>query len=231
MRCTLLLALAASASARLLAQLPAARPSELVAAKPSEPDWKSKMLFREQLIAGSAARGCAQTCLHPIDVLRTRLQAKGVKVKFTLNTFAKGVAPQFFLAFPAGAMQFAAYEYAKAQLAAMQVVGATAEVTCGAIGALAASLVRVPQEVIKQRCQADIYPNAVKGVQMLLKSEGPRGFYKGYVATISRDVPWNALSFMFFAQAKTLFKAVTGETPTAGQVRFLNMCTLFAYEL
>jgi len=175
------------------------------------------MLFREQLIAGSAARGCAQTCLHPIDVLRTRLQAKGVAMDWSVKTFVKGVAPQFVLAFPAGAMQFAAYEWAKARFAELQVVGAPAEVSCGAIGALAASIVRVPQEVIKQRCQADIYPNAAKGVQMLLAAEGPKGFYKGYFATISRDVPWNALSFMFFAQAKTIYKKVTGETPTAGQ--------------
>lgn len=205
------------ADAKLAAQLKPRR-NDVIAAQPAQQDeWKSQMLFREQLIAGSAARGCAQTCLHPIDVLRTRLQAKGVKVTFTVNTFVKGVAPQFFLAFPAGALQFAAYEWAKARFAELSVVGAPAEVSCGALGALAASVIRVPQEVIKQRCQADIYPNAAKGIQILLSTEGPAGFYKGYFATISRDVPWNALSFMFFAQAKTLYKKVTGEAPNGQQ--------------
>ena len=216
----LLLACLALGEARIAAQLqPSRRQSDVVAAKPSKASWKSQMLFKEQLIAGSAARGVAQTCLHPIDVVRTRLQAKGVKPNFSPGTFAKGVAPQFFLAFPAGAMQFAAYEWAKARFEELKVKGAAAEVSCGAIGALAASIIRVPQEVIKQRCQADIYPNAAKGVQMLLAAEGPKGFYKGYTATISRDVPWNALSFMFFAQAKSFFKSVTGEAPTAGEVR------------
>merc|ERR1719465_42441 len=42
-------------------------------------DWKSQMLFRERMIAGAGARGVAQTLLHPIDVARTRLQAKGVQ--------------------------------------------------------------------------------------------------------------------------------------------------------
>merc|ERR1711934_1009551 len=51
------------------------------------------------------------------------------------------------------------------------------------------------------------------GASMLLRADGPLGFYKGYLATISRDVPWNALSFMFFAQAKTLFAAVKGRDP------------------
>ena len=58
----------------------------------------------------------------------------------------------------------------------------------------------------------------VAGVRTLMRTEGPRGLYRGYFATISRDVPWNALSFMFFAQTKSLFKSVTGEAPTAGQV-------------
>lgn len=193
--------------------------ADLISDTSSDSNWKSQLLFREQLIAGSAARGCAQTCLHPIDVLRTRLQAKGVQVKFTVNTFVKGIAPQFLLAFPAGALQFAAYEWAKDRFAKAKIDGARAEISCGAIGALAASVIRVPQEVIKQRCQADIYPNAFKGVQMLLAKEGPAGFYTGYFATISRDVPWNALSFMFFAQGKALFEKITGQKPNAGQVR------------
>lgn len=179
--------------------------------------WKSQMLFRERLIAGACARGVAQTCLHPIDVARTRLQAKGVSMTYSPKVFVKGIGPQFALAFPAGALQFAAYEYCKAQLGRLSVSGPALEVTCGAAGALAASIVRVPQEVLKQRVQADIYPNALKGAQMLLKADGPRGFYQGYVATISRDVPWNALSFMFFAQAKQLFTKVTGETPSTQQ--------------
>ena len=123
------------------------------------------------------------------------------------------MAPQFFLAFPAGATQFAAFEFAKDKFAQAGLKGSIAELTCGAIGALAASVVRVPQEVIKQRVQADIYPNALAGTIKLMSSEGIPGFYKGYFATISRDVPWNALSFMFFAQAKKVYKHFTGNAP------------------
>jgi solute carrier family 25 S-adenosylmethionine transporter 26 len=174
------------------------------------------MLFRERMLAGSAARGVAQTFLHPIDVARTRLQAKGVAMKWSADTVLKGVGPQFFLAFPAGALQFAAYEWAKDQLARVGSAGAAAEVLCGAIGALGASVIRVPQEVLKQRVQADIYPNALAGLRTVLATDGPAGLYKGYFATISRDVPWNALSFMFFAQAKAFYLKWTGEKPDTG---------------
>eukprot|EP00310_Coccolithus_braarudii_P022029 CAMPEP_0183352382 /NCGR_PEP_ID=MMETSP0164_2-20130417/29403_1 /TAXON_ID=221442 /ORGANISM="Coccolithus pelagicus ssp braarudi, Strain PLY182g" /LENGTH=301 /DNA_ID=CAMNT_0025524797 /DNA_START=22 /DNA_END=927 /DNA_ORIENTATION=+ len=177
-------------------------------------DWKKRMTFRERMIAGAAARGVAQTTLHPIDVVRTRLQAKGVKMVLKPSVFVKGIAPQFFLAFPAGGLQFAAYEFCKARAAAADLTGGAAEVLCGAAGALAASVIRVPQEVLKQRVQADIYPNALVGFTKLISTEGPAGFYKGYTATISRDVPWNALSFLFFAQSKTLFTKTTGEAPS-----------------
>ena len=176
--------------------------------------WKSQMTFTDRMAAGSAARGCAQTCLHPIDVMRTRLQAKGITSALTPQTFLKGLTPQFTLAIPAGALQFACYEWAKEQFAKAGQVGALAEVSCGAIGALGASVVRVPQEVLKQRIQADIYPNVITGFTTLMKTEGPKGLYRGYFATISRDVPWNALSFMFFGQVKGMFKSITGRTPS-----------------
>ena len=168
--------------------------------------WQEQMLFRERMIAGSAARGVAQTVLHPIDVARTRLQAKGVAMSWTARTFIKGISPQFVLALPADAIQFAAYEASKD-------LKCVPEIVCGAIGALAASVIRVPQEVLKQRVQADIYPNALQGARTLLSTEGPKGLYKGYLATISRDVPWNALTFAFMAQAKKLFTKFNGRSP------------------
>lgn len=189
----------------------------LAATTETKKTWQNQMLFHERMLAGAGARGTAQTFLHPIDVARTRLQAKGVTMVFTPQTFVKGIGPQCILAFPAGALQFAAYEFTKAKFALMGLPGAGQELLSAMCGALAASVVRVPQEVLKQRVQADIYPNALVGLRTLLADWGPMGLYKGYTATILRDVPWNALSFMFFAQEKQLFTKMTGEKPTTEQ--------------
>lgn len=215
MRCLLVALFVVAAHARLSSPFVAQerrRATDLTAAKVKS--WKDEMLFHERLIAGASARGVAQTCLHPIDVARTRLQAKGVKMAFTPQTFIKGILPQFVLAFPAGALQFAFYEFGKDAFGKAGMSGALPEVMCGAFGALGASVIRVPQEVLKQRVQADIYPNAISGFKTLITTDGPKGFYKGYFATISRDVPWNALSFMFFAQAKQAFKSLNGRAPS-----------------
>eukprot|EP00189_Rhodosorus_marinus_P007702 CAMPEP_0184752368 /NCGR_PEP_ID=MMETSP0315-20130426/43543_1 /TAXON_ID=101924 /ORGANISM="Rhodosorus marinus, Strain UTEX LB 2760" /LENGTH=408 /DNA_ID=CAMNT_0027231695 /DNA_START=24 /DNA_END=1250 /DNA_ORIENTATION=+ len=172
--------------------------------------------FTQKMIAGASARGIAQTVLHPIDVMRTRLQAKGITSTLTLETFLKGVVPQIVLALPAGAVQFVAFEYCKEKLRGLmpgEHLQAARDLIGGAGGALAASVVRVPQEVLKQRIQADIYPNIMTALPTLFRQDGPMGLYTGYTATISRDVPWNALSFLFHAQTKRLFARFQGRTP------------------
>ena len=130
----------------LLLAAGAARRSAVLTAAKAQPT--TQLLFHERLIAGAGARGIAQTCLHPIDVVRTRVQAKGVSLNLSPQTFLKGVAPQFFLAFPAGALQFAAYEFSKAKCAALDIVGAPAEVRAAARprrGARRASRARPPR--------------------------------------------------------------------------------------
>jgi solute carrier family 25 (mitochondrial S-adenosylmethionine transporter), member 26 len=174
------------------------------------------LTFGEQMLAGAIARGAAQTLLHPVDVVRTRLQAKNVVTKWSAGVFAKGVLPQMLLASPAGALQFAAFELAKDKLAEINSDDSTRELRmllAGASGALAAAFFRVPQEVLKQRIQADIYPNLAVALRETLGSGGPAALYKGWLATISRDVPWNALSFMFHGRAKRLFASVKGRQP------------------
>lgn len=167
-------------------------------------------------MAGAIARGFAQTLLHPVDVIRTRIQARDVVMSWKPAVFMKGVVPQISLAIPAGAIQFLAFEAAKDKLKEWfpdEKISQTRLLVAGAIGALAAATCRVPQEVLKQRIQADIYPNIVVAVKETLIKQGPGSLYKGSMATISRDVPWNALSFMFHGQGKKIFESIKGRKP------------------
>lgn len=183
-----------------------------------------ELSFQEKLLSGAIARGVAQTFLHPVDVVRTRLQAKGVKRSWSPIVFTKGVIPQVVLAIPAGAIQFLSYEFCKERLQVLLPsvrFQALRDLLAGAGGALAASVIRVPQEVLKQRIQADIYPNIAVALPTVLREEGIRGLYKGYLATISRDVPWNALSFLFHAQLKRVFNRFKSRAPTNRENLFL----------
>lgn len=172
--------------------------------------------FREKMFAGAIARGVAQSVLHPVDVVRTRLQARNVVKSWKLGVFIKGVIPQIALAIPAGAVQFVAFEAAKDKLSKLITDDRFSQARtlfAGAFGAFAAASFRIPQEVLKQRIQADIYPNVLVALKETVGKQGLGSLYKGSLATISRDVPWNALSFMFHAQAKSIFRSVKGRAP------------------
>lgn len=174
------------------------------------------LTFQEKMFAGAIARGLAQTVLHPVDVVRTRLQARDIAASWKPSVFVKGVIPQISLAIPAGAIQFLAFEAAKEKLAELfpsEKMSTARTLMSGALGSLAAASCRVPQEVLKQRIQADIYPNILVALRETLFTQGPTSLYKGAIATISRDVPWNALSFMFHAQGKKIFKSIRGRAP------------------
>mmetsp|Transcript_17048 Transcript_17048/g.35443 ORF Transcript_17048/g.35443 Transcript_17048/m.35443 type:complete len:325 (-) Transcript_17048:193-1167(-) len=180
----------------------------------------ARLTFPEKLFAGAVARGVAQTFLHPIDVVRTRLQAKDVQRNWKPAVFFKGVIPQIVLAIPSGGVQFMTYELAKEKMAKWDEQNrwqAPRDLLAGALGALVAMSFRVPQEVIKQGIQADLYPNVMIAVPQIWRAGGFLGFYKGIVVTASRDVPWNALSFLFHAQAKRIFASVNHRAPTNGE--------------
>ena len=174
------------------------------------------LTFQEKMFAGAIARGIAQTVLHPVDVIRTRLQARYISSTWKPSIFIKGVIPQISLAIPAGAIQFLAFEAAKEKLATLlpdERLSQTRTLIAGALGALAAASCRIPQEVLKQRIQADIYPNVFVALQQTIGKQGIASLYKGSLATISRDVPWNALSFMFHGQGKKIFEKIKGRPP------------------
>uniref|UniRef100_A0A7S1TJF8 Mitochondrial carrier protein n=1 Tax=Erythrolobus australicus TaxID=1077150 RepID=A0A7S1TJF8_9RHOD len=183
--------------------------------------WNEVQLgFNERLLAGALSRCLAQTALHPVDVVRTRLQAKmrkGAASAMSMSVFLKGVIPQFVLALPAGAMQFVALEYAREQFQRIDPENKRPNLNVllsSLVGSTVSMLVRVPQEVIKQGVQADLYAHSGVAVRSIMSVTGVAGFYKGFFATLSRDVPWNTFSFLIHHRAKTAFRRFRSRLPT-----------------
>jgi solute carrier family 25 (mitochondrial S-adenosylmethionine transporter), member 26 len=75
------------------------------------------------------------------------------------------------------------------------------------ISEVVACTVRVPVEVIKQRMQVGIYKkmNFVSVLLKLVQSEGPSGLYRGFTATIQREIPFAALQFPIYEALKQKF--------------------------
>jgi len=198
---------------------PKPKPSEAPQCSFKGGEWKQHLTGAEKMWGGAFARLCAQTMLHPLDTIRTRKQAKGGLQTNWLDT-TKGLVPQMMGAMPAGALQFMAYESSKAHLnkvLANHTLGGfkvhVVELCSASLGACAASLVRVPQEKIKQPVQADMYPNWLAAIKGQYAQGGLMAFTVGFKATIMRDVPWNALSFLFFNSFKMMYESVLSMAP------------------
>ncbi|CAD6225997.1 unnamed protein product [Miscanthus lutarioriparius] len=74
--------------------------------------------------------------------------------------------------------------------------------TAGAIGGAAASLIRVPTEVVKQRMQMSQFKTAPDAVRLIVAKEGIKGLYAGYGSFLLRDLPFEAIQFCIYEQLR-----------------------------
>lgn len=72
---------------------------------------------------------------------------------------------------------------------------------------MVACTVRVPVEVIKQRMQVGIYRdmNFVSVFYKIFRTEGGFGLYRGFTATIQREIPFSAIQFPIYESLKKKF--------------------------
>ncbi|XP_031253144.1 S-adenosylmethionine carrier 1, chloroplastic/mitochondrial isoform X1 [Pistacia vera] len=163
----------------------------------------------EGVIAGGTAGVVVETALYPIDTIKTRLQAARGGGKIKLKGLYSGLAGNLAGVLPASALFVGVYEPTKQKLLRMfpENLSAVAHLTAGAIGGVAASLIRVPTEVIKQRMQTGQFVSAPDAVRLIVSKEGFKGLYAGYGSFLLRDLPFDAIQFCLYEQLRLGYKA------------------------
>ncbi|KAJ9553742.1 hypothetical protein OSB04_017787 [Centaurea solstitialis] len=162
----------------------------------------------EGFIAGGTAGVVVETALYPIDTIKTRLQAARGGGKIVLQGLYSGLAGNLVGVLPASALFIGVYEPAKQKLLKMlpDNLSAVAHLTAGAIGGVAASLVRVPTEVVKQRMQTRQFASAPDALRLIVSKEGFKGLYAGYGSFLLRDLPFDAIQFCIYEQLRIGYK-------------------------
>lgn len=169
----------------------------------------------EHLLAGGAATAAAVTSVHPLDTVKTVMQAGrsrgnafgaflGVVRRRGVGALYSGVGSSLSGQVPSGAIKFAVFEGLTQTIhnRAPNIPKPVADFACAAAAMVACSFVFVPGEVLKQRIQAGLQPNMVSALRGALKERGVRGLYAGYAATLLRDVPYTMLEFGLYSQYK-----------------------------
>lgn len=196
----------------------------LVVVAASSPPPTPDLTVRERLFAGGTARALSQATLYPADALRTLAQtragAKGLS-ELGARTLISGCATTSAFAYGIGAVQFAAYG---------TVAPALGSLCASIVAALASCSISIPQEVLKQRLVTGIYPSFRVAVSSIWAAEGARGFYAGWLPTVSRNVPFVVTTFTLFGalENRALRKSGMPVLDAATSVRLGVTSALFA---
>eukprot|EP00927_Polykrikos_kofoidii_P033457 TRINITY_DN28287_c0_g1_i1.p1 TRINITY_DN28287_c0_g1~~TRINITY_DN28287_c0_g1_i1.p1 ORF type:complete len:367 (-),score=36.16 TRINITY_DN28287_c0_g1_i1:130-1230(-) len=180
--------------------------------QPEEPLLPQRFAFTSNALAGGVALPLAIGCMHPLDTVRTQMQAaiqseaNFAEALRTLGwrSFFRGMGTSIIWAAPQGAIRLGSYESCKAVLSDGPLGTGIASVSVSAVvGDLASSFVKVPRELITQKMQTGQYSSGVSAVQSILRREGPSGLLRGYMSTCLRDTPFMVLLFFSYEQFKT----------------------------
>ena len=163
------------------------------------------MTWRE-LLSGGVAGTVTDVVLFPLDTLKTRLQAaEGFTRAGGFKGAYKGLGAAAAGSAPGAALFFATYEESKRQLVGIQALPAPlTHMLAASMGETAACLVRVPTEVVKQRMQTSMrgYGSVGAAITSVLNAEGALGFYRGFGATLAREIPFAFVQFPIYEHLK-----------------------------
>ncbi|KAI9136103.1 mitochondrial carrier domain-containing protein [Paraphysoderma sedebokerense] len=140
------------------------------------------------------------------DTIKTRLQSQsGFRASGGFGGIFKGLLPAVIGSAPGAAAFFVTYEYFKtilSQLSPQQNYTPTNHMVAASLGEISACVVRVPTEILKQRLQAQQYSSTFEAVTSVYKSDGMLGFYRGYLSTVLREIPFTCIQFPLYEYLK-----------------------------
>eukprot|EP00959_Pyramimonas_sp_CCMP1952_P192945 4034369-Pyramimonas_sp.AAC.1 len=191
---------------------------------------KGDLSVPARLLSGACAGMTATALTHPLDTVRLRLALpnsgySGMTHAFTSVIKAegpvallKGLPATLVGIAPYAAVNFAAYDLAKGfahnhlQLQQSWMLNMALG---GGTGLLAAS-VCYPLDTVRRRMQmrGTMYKNTLDCVSTMARTEGFRGFYKGWLANALKVVPQNSIRFVSYELLKTLLGVKKQKTDT-----------------
>jgi solute carrier family 25 (mitochondrial S-adenosylmethionine transporter), member 26 len=178
--------------------------------------------------AGGVAGALANCALFPLDTVKTVRQADPARFPGVLPAalgilrtrgprgLYAGVAPALLGSALSSALYFGTYEFVRRRGGAAAVgvdnsprAALLRRVPLNALSAacgnVVSSVLFVPKEVVKQRMQAGVDAGRFVGAAVgLVRADGLAGLYRGYKATLLRNIPSTMLRFALYEESKLL---------------------------
>lgn len=95
------------------------------------------------------------------------------------------------------------------------------DMLAASFGELVACSIRVPYEVVKMRAQTSSVSLKTLGLfKTIFASEGVPGLYRGYVSTVSREIPFSVIQYPIWERLRQSHKNYHGQPVTPLQSAF-----------
>ncbi|XP_022085246.1 S-adenosylmethionine mitochondrial carrier protein-like isoform X1 [Acanthaster planci] len=151
------------------------------------------------LVSGGLAGTAVDASLFPLDTIKTRLQSSDGFLKAGgFRGIYAGLGPAVLGSAPTAGVFFCTYELTKHISSSLGSAGNYYEpithMMAASLGEVVACLIRVPVEVVKQRAQASRHAST-SILRSVLREEGVRGLYRGYLSTVMREIPFSIIQF------------------------------------
>lgn len=136
--------------------------------------------------AAGLATFTSRIALHPLDTLRTLAQRPPTSTRRAVSLLSlwSGFPAAALGSVPAQSLYYTAYSSLKPVLGVAP---------AAALANVAAAVIRVPAELLKQRAQT-----GGGGARAILRADGLRGLWRGYPAQVIRDVPYAIALFAVY---------------------------------
>ncbi|XP_039135906.1 S-adenosylmethionine mitochondrial carrier protein [Dioscorea cayenensis subsp. rotundata] len=171
-------------------------------------------------LAGALACAFSTAVMHPVDTLKTCVQASTASFpellsnipQIGLHGLYRGSIPAIFGQFYSHGLRTGLFEASRLilgcvapSLPELQVYSLSS--FCGTMLGTAS---RIPCEVLKQRLQAGIFNNVGEAVVGTLRQDGIKGFFRGTKATLMREVPFYVAGTRLYEEAKKVTRNLLG---------------------
>ncbi|XP_039002467.1 mitochondrial substrate carrier family protein C-like [Hibiscus syriacus] len=165
-------------------------------------------------LAGGLACALSTSLLHPVDTIKTRVQASTLTFPEIISKLPQiGVHGLYRGSIPAILGQFSSHGlrtgiFEASKLVLINVAPNLPDIQVQSMASFCSTLlgtaVRIPCEVLKQRLQAGLFDNVGEALVATWNQDGLKGFFRGTGATLCREVPFYVAGMGLYAESKKL---------------------------
>lgn len=179
----------------------------------------------ERFVAGSMAGAISQSLIYPMEVLKTRLalrktgQYSGISDAYRkilrtegVKSFYRGYIPNIIGIIPYAGIDLAIYETLKRfyikRHSAGEDPGILVLLACGTLSSSCGQIASYPLALIRTKLQARVEvnyseANSMVGVfKSIVKTEGPRGLYRGITPNFMKVAPAVSISYVVYEHVR-----------------------------